>query len=182
MKCQVLFSRKNKKNISKCRLLKILPRVLRVKLPYTSVKLMIYWWGRGSLCWPNILVCFYFQATVELRVWFREKKKKMSPTRPTHTQTHSHTYTQKIFCWSIRNVVSLCWCVSGFMCGIFFFFFFFFFFCHGSSFFWCLGKTVLCDCNISWVSLLICLLQFEKYFFVLPAAVYNNLLDDWQTV
>ena len=27
MKCQILFSGKNKKNISKCRLLKILPRV-----------------------------------------------------------------------------------------------------------------------------------------------------------
>ena len=31
MKCQNLFSGKNKKNISKCRLLKILPRVLSVK-------------------------------------------------------------------------------------------------------------------------------------------------------
>ena len=30
MKCQILFSRKSKKNISKCRLLKILPRVLSV--------------------------------------------------------------------------------------------------------------------------------------------------------
>ena len=32
MKCPILFSEKNKKNISKCRLLKILPRVLSVKL------------------------------------------------------------------------------------------------------------------------------------------------------
>ena len=31
MQCQILFSGKNKKNISKCRLLKILPRVLSVK-------------------------------------------------------------------------------------------------------------------------------------------------------
>ena len=31
MKCQILFSGKNKNNISKCRLLKILPRVLSVK-------------------------------------------------------------------------------------------------------------------------------------------------------
>ena len=31
MKCQILFSGKNKKNISKCRLLKILPRVLSFK-------------------------------------------------------------------------------------------------------------------------------------------------------
>ena len=36
MKCQILFSEKNKKNISKCRLLKILPRVLSVK-PYFVV-------------------------------------------------------------------------------------------------------------------------------------------------
>ena len=33
MKCQIRFSGKNKKNISKCRLLKILPRVLSVKAP-----------------------------------------------------------------------------------------------------------------------------------------------------
>ena len=32
MKCLILFSEKNKKNISKCRLLKILPRVLSVKV------------------------------------------------------------------------------------------------------------------------------------------------------
>ena len=32
MKFQILFSGKNKKNISKCRLLKFLPRVLRVKV------------------------------------------------------------------------------------------------------------------------------------------------------
>ena len=30
LKCQILFTGKNKKNISKCRLLKILPRVLSV--------------------------------------------------------------------------------------------------------------------------------------------------------
>ena len=33
MKCQILFSGKNKKNILKCRLLQILPRVLSVKAP-----------------------------------------------------------------------------------------------------------------------------------------------------
>ena len=32
MKCHILFSGKNKKNISKCRLLKILPRVLSVNI------------------------------------------------------------------------------------------------------------------------------------------------------
>ena len=31
MKCQILFSGKNKKNISKCHLLKILPGMLSVK-------------------------------------------------------------------------------------------------------------------------------------------------------
>ena len=46
MKCPVLFSEKNKKNISKCRLLKILPRVLSVKdfakliyIPFPAVPL-----------------------------------------------------------------------------------------------------------------------------------------------
>ena len=39
MKCQILFSGKNKKNISKCRLLKILPRVLSVNANYTSQRL-----------------------------------------------------------------------------------------------------------------------------------------------
>ena len=38
MKCQILFSGKNKKNISKCRLLKILPRVLSVKFAPTMGK------------------------------------------------------------------------------------------------------------------------------------------------
>ena len=36
MKCHILFSEKNKKNISKCRLLKILPRVLSVNSFPTS--------------------------------------------------------------------------------------------------------------------------------------------------
>ena len=31
MKCQILFPEKNRKNISICRLLKILPRVLNIK-------------------------------------------------------------------------------------------------------------------------------------------------------
>ena len=37
MKCPILFSEKNKKNISKCRLLKILPRVLSVKEEYLII-------------------------------------------------------------------------------------------------------------------------------------------------
>ena len=39
MKCQILFSGKNKKNISKCRLLKILPRVLSVKICICCLRL-----------------------------------------------------------------------------------------------------------------------------------------------
>ena len=38
MKCPVLFSEKNKKNISKCRLLKILPRVLSVNTIESDIK------------------------------------------------------------------------------------------------------------------------------------------------
>ena len=38
MQCQILFSGKNKKNISKCRLLKILPRVLSVKPVGSKIK------------------------------------------------------------------------------------------------------------------------------------------------
>ena len=43
MKCQILFSGKNKKNISKCRLLKILPRVLSVNGPVNTIKVMLSW-------------------------------------------------------------------------------------------------------------------------------------------
>ena len=45
MKCSILFSGKNKKNISKCRLLKILPRVLSVKSKGEIVK---YFFGSKS--------------------------------------------------------------------------------------------------------------------------------------
>ena len=37
----MLFSEKNKKNILKCNLLKILPRVLRIKNPYYNVWIII---------------------------------------------------------------------------------------------------------------------------------------------
>ena len=36
MKCQILFSRKNKENISKCCLLEFLPRVLSAIEPVTT--------------------------------------------------------------------------------------------------------------------------------------------------
>ena len=50
MKCHILFSEKNKKNISKCRLLKILPRVLSVKLKSNSltVKITTYYVPTGD--------------------------------------------------------------------------------------------------------------------------------------
>ena len=43
MKCHILFSGKNKKNISKCRLLKILPRVLSVNKALTFSLLEQKW-------------------------------------------------------------------------------------------------------------------------------------------
>ena len=50
MKCHILFSGKNKKNISNCRLLKILPRVLRVKkkkkVPYQDLWIFLSGWAR----------------------------------------------------------------------------------------------------------------------------------------
>ena len=52
MKCHILFSGKNKKNISKYRLLKILPRVLSVK----EESLMIIP-GKLPLFLHNIHVC-----------------------------------------------------------------------------------------------------------------------------
>ena len=53
MKCQILFSRKNKKNISKCHLLKILPRVppAVVSADCSKVVLLLQFF---SLCMPVI--------------------------------------------------------------------------------------------------------------------------------
>ena len=49
MKCQILFSGKNKKNISKCRLLKILPRVLSVKANYVAEIYILYEYSFNTL-------------------------------------------------------------------------------------------------------------------------------------
>ena len=73
MKCQILFSGKNKKNISKCRLLKILPRVLSVKDCINSPTLYIgspflyprhtkYAKGVYSFCLFCVSVCLYTPA------------------------------------------------------------------------------------------------------------------------
>ena len=51
MQCQILFSGKNKKNISKCRLLKILPRVLSVK-NYATLQ----WYDAGYLAHIRTLI------------------------------------------------------------------------------------------------------------------------------
>ena len=49
MKCQNLFSGKNKKNILKCLLLKLLPRVLSVHATFNKVyKCEIASWPKGS--------------------------------------------------------------------------------------------------------------------------------------
>ena len=48
MKCHILFSGKNKKNISQCRLLKILPSAL-------SVKVHIF---MGKFIRQQIMICF----------------------------------------------------------------------------------------------------------------------------
>ena len=74
MKCQILFSEKNKKNISKCRLLKILPRVLSVKLDGRVIqkgKLNAVASYRSpenrSLCASSILIrAFFFHQHVLL--------------------------------------------------------------------------------------------------------------------
>ena len=51
MICQILFSGKSKKKISKCRLLKILPRVLSVKRCSNTL-------GKyGNKFWPCCLFC-----------------------------------------------------------------------------------------------------------------------------
>ena len=52
MKCQILFSEKNKKNISKCRLLKILPRVLSVKGVFSDAQSAL---SRHSGGWKIVL-------------------------------------------------------------------------------------------------------------------------------
>ena len=59
MKCQILFSGKNKKNISKCRLLKILPRVLSIGLclsgshdwAYFTVTEILLCYFRNTFCY-----------------------------------------------------------------------------------------------------------------------------------
>ena len=63
MRCQILFSGKNKKNISKCRLLKTFPRVLSVKgyYVYNSVVFPVFkWYPEWTLIRYGILIKVYF--------------------------------------------------------------------------------------------------------------------------
>ena len=60
MKCQILFIGKNKKNISKCRLLKILPRVLSVKIltnRQLTTSLVLNNWAQFSV-YVCVCVCY----------------------------------------------------------------------------------------------------------------------------
>ena len=59
MKCHILFSEKNKKNISKCRLLKILPRVLSVKEGIGTLGKILYFISYStSVDFCRLLVTF----------------------------------------------------------------------------------------------------------------------------
>ena len=53
MKCQILFSGKNKKNISKCCLLKILPRVLSIRV------VLFYFPGQSQGCADDVYSVYY---------------------------------------------------------------------------------------------------------------------------
>ena len=60
MKCQILFPGKNKRNISKCPLLNILPRVLNIKTtglgglnPSSENKLTKSWLVSVEVIWPS---------------------------------------------------------------------------------------------------------------------------------
>ena len=55
MKCHILFSEKNKKNISKCRLLKILPRVLSVKIAMSR-------WADGRRASSEVYLFTFFKV------------------------------------------------------------------------------------------------------------------------
>ena len=57
MKCQILFSEKIKKNISKCRLLKILTRVLSVKQPINNLATCVSAGWMANSVPANMYIC-----------------------------------------------------------------------------------------------------------------------------
>ena len=71
MKCQIPFSGKNKKNISKCHLLKILPRVLRVNQQFTSLKIMALMLKRRQIFFfffSSYFCCYLFLPSKHFNV------------------------------------------------------------------------------------------------------------------
>ena len=86
MKCQILFSGKNKKNISKCRLLKILPRVLSVKLGCSLQK---------AICTcpalPHAAQIPFQGSNSEKEGVYSKRKKKMLTRRVANSVDYSQT-------------------------------------------------------------------------------------------
>ena len=76
MKCYILFSEKNKKNISKCRLLKILPRVLSVKekLRTTSFSNLWFSWQYMGVFYLFASIAYYqpFFVAQTCTPWFHD--------------------------------------------------------------------------------------------------------------
>ena len=85
MKCQILFSGKNKKNISKCRLLKILPRVLSVKQES--------WWNRFYMFAQMGVKDKAHTGVFGATVWFLEARK------PRKWNCGNTLSPQEIFFW-----------------------------------------------------------------------------------
>ena len=100
MKCQILFSGKNKKNISKCRLLKILPRVLSVKQTHEE---------KMSLCHAinenpdqHVQSCSRFKATA-VRVDKGRKTKKKKKKKKKQQQKKKKRCIPKIMATNIED-------------------------------------------------------------------------------
>ena len=103
MKCRILFSGKNKKNISKYRLLKILPRVLSVKVPNDSTSGQ----SRSDQTAQTCSLIWTYAVQICLMTHFRM-------VRPI-------SYVAFVLLLFVPHL----------------------------SFFWCLGKVLFCDCDIS---------------------------------
>ena len=74
MKCQILFSRKIKKNISKCCLLKFLPSMQSVKMPVTSAA-------------DDILFFFFFSRKLDLTFYVKHGLHAVSQDKRMCTST-----------------------------------------------------------------------------------------------
>ena len=88
MKCQILFSGKNKKNISKCRLLKILPRVLSVNINLANKTSSLYDQNFGHTAWMHRLILvkyLHYKLTVFTNDAITCKTKDIRPIYPVTT-------------------------------------------------------------------------------------------------